>query len=169
MNCGKWCELKRNPFYVKKSMGGCRRMDKAGIIGRLTLPIEMQLTKGGHQMEQLEQLVNSDTRLVWKGRFIDTSFLVEVGDIPYLVKISEGRVASVRRGPFVMPSWTFAMRASRDTWDKFWLPVPPPGSNDLFALIKRRALKIEGNLHPFMANLFYFKGVMAALRLREAK
>lgn len=120
-------------------------------------------------MEQLEKLVNSDARLVWKGRFIDTSFLVEVGDTPYLVKISEGRVASVRRGPFVMPSWTFAMRASRETWDQFWLPLPPPGSNDLFALIKRRVLKIEGNLHPFMTNLLYFKAVMAALRSREAK
>jgi hypothetical protein len=120
-------------------------------------------------MERLEQLVNADERLVWKGRFIDTSFLVEIGETPYLIKVSAGRIASVRRGPFVMPSWSFALRASRETWDQYWLPVPPPGSNDLFALIKRRALKVEGNLHPFMANLFYFKGVMAALRSREAK
>ena len=59
------------------------------------------------------------------------------------------------------------MRASQETWSQFWLPVPPPGSHDLFALIKRRALRVEGNLHPFMANLFYFKGVMAKLRTSE--
>lgn len=115
-------------------------------------------------MENLAQLVNADERLVWKGRFIDTSFMVEVGETSYLIKVTEGRIASVTRGPFVMPSWSFALRASREAWEQFWLPVPPPGSNDLFALIKRRALKVEGNLHPFMANLFYFKGVMAALR-----
>ncbi|RJG02599.1 hypothetical protein [Noviherbaspirillum sedimenti] len=115
-------------------------------------------------MENLAQLVNADERLVWKGRFIDTSFMVEVGETAYLIKVTEGRIASVTRGPFVMPSWSFALRASREEWEQFWLPVPPPGSNDLFALIKRRALKVEGNLHPFMANLFYFKGVMAALR-----
>jgi hypothetical protein len=120
-------------------------------------------------MEKLAQLVNADERLVWKGRFIDTSFLVEIGDIPYLIKVAEGRIASVARAPFVMPSWSFALRASRETWDLFWLPVPPPGSHDLFALIKRRALRVEGNLHPFMANLFYFKGVMAALRSSETK
>lgn len=120
-------------------------------------------------MEKLAQLVNADERLVWKGRFIDTNFLVEVGDTPYLIKVAEGRIASVTRGPFVMPSWSFALRASRETWDQFWLPVPPPGSHDLFALIKRRALRVEGNLHPFMANLFYFKGVMAALRTSETK
>lgn len=119
-------------------------------------------------MEKLAELVNADERLVWKGRFIDTSFLVEVGDTPYLIKVTEGRIASVVRGPFVMPSWSFVLRASRETWEQFWLPLPPPGSHDLFALIKRRALKVEGNLHPFMANLFYFKGVMAALRTREA-
>ena len=32
------------------------------------------------------------------------------------------------------------------------------------ALVKRRALRVEGDLHPFMANLLYFKDVMAALR-----
>jgi hypothetical protein len=127
------------------------------------------LIQGRGDMERLEQIVNADERLIWKGRFIDTSFLVEIGETSYLIKVSEGRIASVRRGPFVMPSWSFALRASRETWDRFWLPLPPPGWNDLFALIKRRALKVEGNLHPFMANLFYFKGVMAALRSREAK
>ena len=41
---------------------------------------------------------------------------------------------------------------------------PPPGSNDLMALIKRRVLKAEGNLHVFMANLRYFKESLEKLR-----
>lgn len=119
-------------------------------------------------MEQLPQLVNANERLVWRGRFIDTTFLVEVGETSYLIKVAAGRIASVTRGPFVMPSWTFALRASQEAWEQFWLPDPPPGFHDLFALIKRRALRVEGDLHPFMSNLLYFKGVMAALRPREA-
>lgn len=115
-------------------------------------------------MENLKQLVNEDERLVWRGRYIDTIFLVEIGDTSYLIKVTEGRVATVTRGPFVMPTWSFALRASKESWAQFWLPVPPPGFHDLFALIKQRALRVEGNLHPFMANLFYFKGVMAKLR-----
>jgi hypothetical protein len=115
-------------------------------------------------MEQLTQAVNANDRLVWRGRFVDTAFLVEVGDVPWLIKIHAGRITSVTRGPFVMPAWAFALRAPREAWEQFWRADPPPGFHDLMALVKRRALRIEGNLHPFMANLLYFKDVMAALR-----
>ena len=118
-------------------------------------------------MQQLAQLVNANDRLVWRGRYVNTTFLVEVGDVSWLVKISAGRIVSVTCSPLVMPSWTFALRASRETWQQFWLAVPPPGFHDLMALVKRRALRIEGNLHPFMSNLLYFKDVMATLRPRE--
>lgn len=115
-------------------------------------------------LEQLLQRVNANERLVWRGRYVDTTFLLEVGDVPWLIKISAGRIVSVTRGPFVMPAWSFALRAPRDAWDQFWLANPPPGFHDLMALVKRRALRIEGNLQPFMANLLYFKDVMAAPR-----
>lgn len=43
-------------------------------------------------------------------------------------------------------------------------PVPKPGWHDLFALCKRGAMRIEGGLHPFMANLQYFKDLVALPR-----
>jgi hypothetical protein len=115
-------------------------------------------------MEQLAQHVNANERLVWRGRYVETDFLVEVGDTAWLIKISGGRIASVTRVARVMPSWKFALRASRETWEQYWLPVPPPGYHDLIAMLKYRRLRIEGDLHPFMSNLLYFKDVMAALR-----
>lgn len=115
-------------------------------------------------VEALPGLVNADARLVSRGRFLNVVFLLEVGDTPYLIEIAAGRVAGVRRGPFVLPRWTFALRAPSDAWEKFWQADPPPGFNDLFALLRRRLLRIEGDMHPLMANLFYFKGVLAALR-----
>ena len=121
-----------------------------------------------HPMDQLQQRVNADARLVWRGRWVDTTFLVEAGDAAWLVQVAAGRIAAVKRGPLVMPSWSFALRAPRDAWNTFWLPNPPPGFHDLLALVKYRALRIEGNVHPFMANLLYFKGVMAAPRPRES-
>jgi hypothetical protein len=101
---------------------------------------------------------------VWRGRYVDTTFLLEVGDTAHLIEVTAGRIASIRRGPFVMPSWSFALRASPDAWAQFCLPEPPPGFHDVLALVKRRALRIEGDLHPFMSNLLYFKSVLAALR-----
>jgi hypothetical protein len=67
-----------------------------------------------------------------------------------------------------MASWTFALRAPAEAWARFWAAEPEPGFNDLFALIKQRLLKVEGDIHPFMANLFYFKGLLGSLRAERA-
>ena len=115
-------------------------------------------------IERLAELVNRDENLVRRGRYVNTTFLVEVGDARYLVSIAEGRVAGIKPGPFVTPSYSFALRGSRDAWEKYWQPIPPPGFNHLFALAKRHGLRIEGDLHPLMANLLYFDDVLAAPR-----
>src|SRR5579872_2075456 len=118
-------------------------------------------------LEALKERVNGDVALVRRGRFLTTTFLVEVGATAWLVSVFEGRIVSVTRGPFVMPSSSFALRASEPEWARFWSVRPPPGSNDLMALIKRRALKAEGDLHVFMANLRYFKEALGKLRQTE--
>jgi hypothetical protein len=115
-------------------------------------------------IEALKQLVNADEALVRRGRVLTTTFLLEVGQTVWLIAVFEGRIVSVTQGPFVMPSSSFALRAAEAEWEKFWSSRPPPGSHDLMALIKRRALKAEGNLQIFMANLRYFKEALAKLR-----
>jgi hypothetical protein len=120
-------------------------------------------------IETLMARVNGDAALVRRGRYLTTTFLIEVGQTAWLVSIFEGRIASVTPGPFVMPSSSFALRAPEEEWKKFWSPRPPPGANDLMALIKRRVLKAEGDLHVFMANLRYFKEALAKLRAGGAE
>ena len=115
-------------------------------------------------IEALKQRVNDDQGLVRRGRYLTTTFLLEVGPTAWLISIFEGRVSTVTSGPFVMPSWSFALRASQEEWQKFWSANPRPGSNDLMALIKRRVLKAEGDLQVFMANLRYFKESLEKLR-----
>jgi len=115
-------------------------------------------------IERLAELVNADEKLVRRGRFVHTTFLLEIGESGYLVRVAEGRIAGVTAGPFITPNYSFALRAPRDAWETFWQKLPPPGFNDLFALFKRGLLRIEGDLHPFMANLLYFKDVLAAPR-----
>lgn len=118
-------------------------------------------------IEQLPERVNADAPLVRRGRFLATRFLLEVGSTQWLIGVQDGRITSVESGPFVMPSWSFALRASEVEWQTFWSANPPPGHHDLMALIKRRALKAEGDLKVFMAYLRYFKDVLAKLRARE--
>ena len=115
-------------------------------------------------IERIPELVNADANLVRRGRFLSTTFLLEIGKQGYLVKIIEGRIVSITPGPFVTPNYSFALRAPREEWEMFWKKLPPPGYNDIFALFKRGKLTIEGDLHPFMANLLYIKDVLAAPR-----
>ena len=119
-------------------------------------------------LEKIAPLVNADANLVRRGRFIDTTFMVAVDDIYYLLRIQEGRVTKLTRGPFITPDYSFSLRAPRDVWEKFWQPLPPLGFTDVFALIKQKLMRVEGNLHPFMANLLYFKDVLAAPRKEAA-
>ena len=115
-------------------------------------------------LEALMERVNQDAGLVRRGRYLTTTFLLQAGDTSWLVSIFEGKVVSVTRGPFVMPSSSFVLRASEAEWQTFFLPKPPPGSNDLMALVRRKVLKAEGDLQVFMAHLRYFKEALAELR-----
>jgi hypothetical protein len=115
-------------------------------------------------IETLKERVNADTALVRRGRYLTTTFLLEADDTAWMISIVEGRVVSATRGPFVMPSWSFALRAPAAEWEKFLGAHPPPGSNDLMAMVRRRVLKTEGDLQVFMAHLRYFKEALAHLR-----
>ena len=123
---------------------------------------------GGRVIEALKARVNDDEALVRRGRYLTTTFLLEVGQTFWMISIFEGKIVSVTKGPFVMPSSSFALRAPEEEWQKFWSARPPPGSNDLMALVRRRVLKTEGNLQIFMANLRYFKEALAKLRARAS-
>jgi pimeloyl-ACP methyl ester carboxylesterase len=119
-------------------------------------------------IEKLADLVNADTNLVRRGQHVDTTFLVEIGERGFLLRVHEGRIVSVTAGPFITPNYSFALRAPREAWESLWEAVPQPGCNDIFALFKRGLLRIEGDLHPFMANLQYFKDLLAAPRTAKA-
>ena len=81
--------------------------------------------------ERLAELVNGDETLVRRGRFLTTTFLLEADDAAWLVRVVEGRIERVERGPFLMRAWSFAIRAPQESWQRFWEPVPAPGYHDL--------------------------------------
>ena len=115
-------------------------------------------------LDQIAGLVNGDAGLVRRGRFVDTTFMIAIDEAYTLLRIREGRIVEVKPGPFITPDFSFAVRASREVWEKFWQPLPPLGFTDVFALIKTKLMRVEGDIHPFMANLLYFKDVLAAPR-----
>jgi len=119
-------------------------------------------------LDRIADLVNGDARLVRRGRFVDTTFMIVIDDAYTLLRVQEGRVTNVVPGPFITPNYSFCLRATRSVWEQFWQPLPPRGYTDIFALVKQKLMQVEGDLHPFMTNLLYFKDVIAAPR-RESK
>jgi len=116
------------------------------------------------------KLVEKDERretLSEMARYLNTNFIISTIDTEYLVNIEKGVVTSVQEGPFVMPSYNFKLTASKDEWLKFLQPIPQPGSHDIIAMLRRKVLKFDGDLHPLMSHLLYFKLLLASLRPQE--
>src|SRR5882757_5808645 len=92
-------------------------------------------------LENLAARVNGDANLVRRGKHVNTTFLIAIDNADNLVRVTEGRIVSITVGPFITPNYSFALRASRDAWEKFWSPTPQPGFTDLFALVKKKLLR----------------------------
>ena len=103
--------------------------------------------------------------LISRGQWLDCECLLGPSERPFHVSIRNGAIIEMTQAPVLMRSWRFAYRASNTAWAEYWKPVPRPGWHDLLALTKRKEATLEGDLHPFMTHLQYFKDLLALPRL----
>jgi hypothetical protein len=129
--------------------GGSAVADLGGIEARLAA---------------LPEQVNGDAVLLRRGRYLNTICQLDLGGASVLLRIIDGRIAEIQRNPPVMPSADFAIIGEPTIWRRFLAADPPPGDHDLFAFLKRRELRVVGDLHPLMSYLLYWKGLFACLR-----
>lgn len=129
--------------------------------GRFTEPSEAKLIE---RLQELPNWANRDKNLVYRGRFVSLDFQLVVGTQRCYVSIESGEVKKIEVGPQRMRPSTFVISASVTAWENFWQPMPAPWWHDLFAMNKKGNATIEGNLHPFIANLQYFKDLLAIPR-----
>ena len=115
-------------------------------------------------IDRIADIANADAGLARWGRHMNETFMVEVGPTQYLVTVKAGRIESVEKEKLVMRSWRFAIRASKDSWEKHWQNPPPPGWHDLFALLRRGEVAFEGDQRVLMAYLLYLKLLLALPR-----
>ena len=109
------------------------------------------------------------SQLSMMAQYLNTCFMISTIENEYLVNIEKGIVKNVEEGPFVMPSYVFKLTAPKNEWIKFLQHIPEPGSHDIIAMLRRKVLKFEGDLHPLMSHLLYFKLLLASLRPAESK
>ena len=117
----------------------------------------------------LPALLEAAPALVARGRFLDCDCRLGLIERPFFVSIRAGNIVEFAAEPALMRSWRFSYRASPLAWSEYWKPMPKPGFHDLLALTKRGEAVVEGELHPFMTHLQYFKDLLALPRLHQAK
>ena len=115
---------------------------------------------------RLPDLLDADADLLRRGRWVTVDCRVDIGDQPFFLGLENGALAAFERGARLMRSSAFTVRGTDEAWSQHWQAVPAPGWHDLFALTKRGEAVLEGDLHPFMAHLQYFKDVLALPRHR---
>jgi hypothetical protein len=109
-------------------------------------------------------MLGRDAGLTACGRLLDVDCLLGPSPQPFHVAIRGGQIVDMTPAPVLMLSWRFAYRASPAALAAYWQPMPPPGWHDLLALTKRGEATLEGDLHPFMAHLQFFKDLLALPR-----
>jgi hypothetical protein len=112
----------------------------------------------------LPSLLAADDDLRRRGRWLTVECRIDVGSEPFFLPIRDGNLAALDRGPRLMRSTAFTFRATDEAWTNYWQPIPAPGWHDLFALTKRGAASMDGDLRPLLQNLQYFKDLLALPR-----
>jgi hypothetical protein len=113
---------------------------------------------------RLPDLLAADSELRRRGRWLTTDCRIDIGAEPFYLGIREGGLAMLERGPRLLRAIAFSIRGTDEAWQQHWRKVPEPGWHDLFALTKRGAASLEGDLRPLLQNLQYFKDLLALPR-----
>jgi hypothetical protein len=140
-----------------------RMIDADAVASRSTASAEVDLEVIG-RFAAIPRLLEADRALLHAGRWLHVDCLLGPAGGPFLVSIRQGRITEMSAAPKPMPSWRFSYTASSPAWTEYWRPEPAPGWHDLLALTKRGEAFLEGDLHPFMTHLQYFKDVLALPR-----
>jgi hypothetical protein len=118
---------------------------------------------------RLPDLLAADTDLRRRGHWLNADCRIDIGAEPFHLTLREGGLADFARGPRLLRSVAFSLHGTDDAWRHHWQKVPAPGWHDLFAMTKRGAMSINGDLRPLLQNLQYFKDLLALpRRLPEA-
>jgi hypothetical protein len=109
-------------------------------------------------------IVNSNKKLVDNGKWLNLIFTFGYGNNDYLFEINNGRILSINRRDLQTKSGIFKIHADTKSWEKHWLTIPPRDYHDIFAMLAKKIVTIDGNLIPLMQNLQYFKDIIASNR-----
>ncbi len=109
--------------------------------------------------------VNSNQQLVQRGSRITLTFTFGIENKDFLINIINGEINSIKKRILLTDSGVFRIHGSKECWYRHWLKVPPRDFHDIFAMLAKNIITIDGDLLPLMQNLQYFKDLIASNRM----
>ena len=109
--------------------------------------------------------VNSNQQLVKRGNWVTLTFTFGIEDTDLLIDIVNGKINSIKKRTLLTDSGIFRIHGSNKCWEKHWLETPPRDFHDIFAMLAKKIITIDGDLLPLIQNLQFFKDLIASNRL----
>lgn len=114
----------------------------------------MAVTSADPWVDEFARVSNEDAELAAHGRYYSCSFLLDMDEHSYVVRVHRGKVEEIVRDPGPLDErYEFAIRASADTWRRFAQPTPEPMYHGIWAASFQKDMRLEGDLLPLMQNL----------------
>jgi hypothetical protein len=106
-------------------------------------------------MNVWQDTVNADPTLKIIGRYFTADFLVGFDDQEYVVSVRDGVVQRVTDSLSIETPWSFALRAPKESWEKYTQKLPPPMYNDLWAMAHplHGRLRMDGDVKVLWQNV----------------
>ena len=108
--------------------------------------------------------INSNQDLLKRGKWVNLTFTFGIENTDYLIEIINGKVNSIKKRVLLTKSGVFRIHGQSVSWEKHWLKNPPRDYHDIFAMLAKKIIILEGDLTPFIQNLQYFKDLIASNR-----
>ena len=108
--------------------------------------------------------INSNQDLLKRGKWVNLTFTFGIENTDYLFEIINGKVNSIKKRVLLTKSGVFRIHGQSVSWEKHWLKNPPRDYHDIFAMLAKKIIILEGDLTPFIQNLQYFKDLIASNR-----
>jgi hypothetical protein len=104
--------------------------------------------------EDLRSAAASDPELAVVGQWCTIDLALVVGEKTLLLHLREGSIGEIVANPDIGTSWDVTLRGTKEDWDTFLRPTPPPLYTDLLAMNSRvPSFSIEGNRRKFVRHL----------------
>ncbi|AQT82592.1 hypothetical protein B1R94_05800 [Mycolicibacterium litorale] len=116
--------------------------------------------------ESFAQASNGDPEIQAHGKYFTCSYLLDMADHRFVVRMVSGTVVDVAvdPGPLDVP-YQFTIRAGAETWRNFGVPVPAPMYHGIWAASFQRDMTLEGDVLVLMQNLRCVTRQIELLRL----